>query len=170
MPPVVRLWKRGPWPAGPASSADAGWDLVVRPRRAVRNTRIVAAVIAIVFTIAGLASAHSATGVNFRGADQAAIIVFGWLLAAAILLLTRPRVRVGRRGVSVRNILGDNDFQWKDIRGVAVPDKKAWARLELAGDEYVPMLAIRVNDREYAAQVLDRFRELGATYTAKQGN
>lgn len=166
MTPVVRIWKRTPQAS--AENADAGWDLEVRPRRAVRTTRIVAAVIAMVFVLAGLLSNHSHTGVNFRGADQAAVIVFGLLLAAAVLLLTRPRVRVGARGVVVRNILGDNEFAWKDILGVSIPDKKAWARLELVGDEYVPMLAIRVNDKDYAARALDRFRELGAKYTAGQ--
>lgn len=166
MTPVVRIWKRTP-PAA-AESADAGWDLEVRPRRAVRNSRIIAAVIAIVFILAGVLSDHSHTGVNFRGADQVAVIVFGLLLAGAVLLLTRPRVRVGPRGVVVRNIVGDNEFAWKDILGVSIPDKKAWARLELVGDEYVPMLAIRMNDKEYAAEAMDRFRELGAKYTAGQ--
>jgi hypothetical protein len=149
---------------------DTGWDLEVRPHRAVRNSRIVAAVIAVLFVLAGVLSNHSATGVNFRGADQVAVIVFGLLLAGAVLLLTRPRVRVGARGVVVRNILGDNEFRWPDIRGVSIPEKKAWARLELAGDEYVPMLAIRMNDGERAARAMDRFRELGAKYTAGQGN
>ncbi|MBF6170389.1 PH domain-containing protein [Nocardia blacklockiae] len=167
MPPVVRIWKRGPQPPAPETEG-AQWDLEVRPRRAVRTARIVAAVIAVLFTAAGLASSHSATGVNFRGADQVAVIVFGWLLAGAVLLLTRPRVRVGAQGVSVRNILGDNEFRWEDIRGVAIPDKRAWARLELTGDEYVPMLAIRVNDKEYAAESMERFRALGAKYTAHQ--
>jgi hypothetical protein len=151
-------------------TAEPGWDLEVRPRRAVRFSRTVAAVIAVVFIVAGVLSSNSATGVNFRGADQGAVIVFGLLLAGSVLMLTRPRVRVGERGVVVRNILGDNEFRWPDILGVSIPDKKAWARLELVGDEYVPMMAIRVNDRERAAQAMDRFRELGAKYTAAQGD
>ncbi|WP_280317920.1 PH domain-containing protein [Nocardia wallacei] len=167
MSPVVRIWKRGPQPPEPEAAVPQ-WDLEVRPRRAVRTARIVAGVIAVLFTVAGIASAHSATGVNFRGADQVAVICFGWLLAGAVLLLTRPRVRVGAQGVSVRNILGDNMFEWKDIRGVTIPDKRAWARLELIGDEYVPMLAIRVNDKEHAAHAMERFRDLGAKYTAGQ--
>ncbi|AHH19280.1 PH domain-containing protein [Nocardia nova] len=166
MPPVVHLFKRGSQPGEQAPQ----WDLEVRPRRAVRVTRIVAAVIAVLFIVAGVLSSNSTTGVNFRGADQVAIICFGLLLAGAVLLLARPRVRVGPSGVVVRNILGDNEFDWADIRGISIPDKKAWARLELAGDEYVPMLAIRVNDKEYAADAMDRFRELGAKYTAGQGD
>ncbi|MFF0492329.1 PH domain-containing protein [Nocardia sp. NPDC004068] len=164
--PVVRIRKRGPERAEPAPE----WDLEIRPRRSARTARIVAAVLAIAFTVAGIATPHTATGVNLRVADQIALICFGWLLAGAVLLLTRPRVRVGPGGVSVRNVLGDNDFRWPDIRGVSLPDKKAWARLELIGDEYVPMLALRVNDGEHAARAMDRFRELGAKYTATQGD
>ncbi|MQY29094.1 PH domain-containing protein [Nocardia aurantia] len=171
MAPVVRIWKRGPAAGARSSEAPSGrWDLEIRPRRSVLTARIVSAVIAIVFTVAGVLSAHSSTGVNFRAADQIAVILFGWLLAAAVLLLTRPRVQVGPEGVVVRNAFGDSEFRWQDIRGVSFPDKKAWARLELAGDEYVPMLAIRANDGEHAARALDRFRELGAKYTAALGN
>ena len=166
MSPIVRIWQRAPQAV--RETADPGWDLEVRPHRSVRNSSIIAAVIAVLFILAGVLSNHSRTGVNFRGADQVAVIVFGLLLAGAVLLLTRPRVRVGARGVVVRNILGDSEFQWEDIRGVSIPDKKSWARLELSSDEYVPMLAIRVNDKDYAARVMDRFRELGAKYTGAQ--
>ncbi|MCM6776746.1 PH domain-containing protein [Nocardia sp. CDC159] len=167
--PVVRIWKREPQRAEGAAAAPE-WDLIIRPRRSVRTARIVAAVIAIAFTAAGIATPHTSTGVNLRVADQIAIVCFGLLLAGAVLLLTRPRVRVGPGGVSIRNILGDSDFRWPDIRGVSIPDKKAWARLELVGDEYVPMLAIRVNDGEHAARAMDRFRALGAKYTGAQAN
>ena len=166
MASVGHLFKRG---SDSPADGDPRWDLEVRPRRAVRFTRIVAAVIAVLFIVAGVLSSHSTTGVNFRGSDQIAIICFGLLRAGAVLLLTRPRVRVRPHGVVVRNILGDNEYRWPDIRGISMPDKKAWARLELAGDEYVPLLAIRVNDREHAAHAMDRFRELGAKYTAALG-
>ncbi|MFI6166967.1 PH domain-containing protein [Nocardia sp. NPDC051052] len=140
----------------------------MRPRRAVRTARIVAAVIAVAFLAGGIWLRSGSTGVNFRVADQLAMIGIGLLIAAAVLLLTRPRVRVGATGVSVRNILGDSDFPWDTVRGVTFPDKKAWARLELVNDDYVPMLAIRSNDKEHAAQAMDKLRELGAKYTADQ--
>ena len=95
-------------------------------------------------------------------ARRRAIGVFG---AGAVLLLTRPRVRAGKQGVVVRNVLGDNEFSWEHIRGVSFPDRKAWARLELVNDDYVPMLAIRSNDGDHAAAALERLRELGAKYS-----
>ncbi|SUA80952.1 Protein of uncharacterised function (DUF2581) [Nocardia otitidiscaviarum] len=151
--------------AAPAA-ADFEWDLEVRPRRSTRNARIVAAVLVVVFGVAGVFLRNGSTGVNFRVVDQVAVVAIGLLLGGGVLLLTRPRLRVGARGVVVRNIVGDSEFRWQDIRGVSFPDKKAWPRLELVDDDYVPILAIRANDGERAVAAMDRFRELGAKYSA----
>ncbi|MBL1076609.1 PH domain-containing protein [Nocardia sp. 2] len=143
------------------------WDLEVRPRHAILTVRIVAVVIAAFFIFGGIVLRNGSTGVNFRFADQIGMCLIGLLLAGGVLLLSRPRVRVGARGVEVRNILSDNHFQWQDIRGISFPDKKSWARLELVHDEYVPMMAIRSNDKLRAAAAMDRFRELGAKYSGE---
>ncbi|MFE3957275.1 PH domain-containing protein [Nocardia sp. NPDC059091] len=153
-------------PVQPGTAA-GDWDLEVRPHHAIVIVRIVAAVLAAIFIFGGIVLRHGSTGVNFRVSDQIGLMVFGLLLAGGVLTLTRPRVRVGRRGVTVRNIVGDSEFQWKDIRGISFPDKKSWARLELVHDEYVPMMAIRSNDKMRAAEAMDRFRELGAKYSAE---
>ncbi|MFE3544582.1 PH domain-containing protein [Nocardia sp. NPDC059177] len=160
--PVVRTWRRG----APEPAAD--WDFEVRPRRAIRTAVIAAIVILVAFTAGGLLLRTGSTGVNFRFADQVAMILIGVLGAGAVLLLTRPRVRVGKRGVSVRNILGDHEYPWAYIRGASFPDRKSWARLELADDDYVPMLAIRSNDKVHAADAIERLRELGARYTGQE--
>ncbi|MEU8899712.1 PH domain-containing protein [Nocardia sp. NPDC048505] len=159
--PVVRMWRR-------AAVADTPeWELEVRPRRAVRTAWICAIIVIVVFAIGGIWLRSGSTGVNFRLVDQFAMIGVGLLIAAGILSLTRPRLRVGPRGVAVRNILGENTFGWQHVRGVSFPDRKSWARLELADDEYVPLLAIRSNDKAHAARAMDRFRELGAKYTTE---
>ncbi|MBF6209555.1 PH domain-containing protein [Nocardia puris] len=158
--PVVRIWRRAETP-----EVAEEWDFEVRPRRARITASIVAVVLVIVFAIGGIWLRSGSTGVNFRFVDQFAMVGIGLLLAGGVLMLTRPRVRVGPRGVSVRNILGDNEFAWRNIVGVAFPDRKSWARLELTNDDYVPMLAIRSNDKEHAARAMDRLRELGAKYT-----
>ncbi|WP_431971649.1 PH domain-containing protein [Nocardia sp. bgisy134] len=163
--PVVRIWRRNDGTRPVGGAADAEWDLEVRPRRAVLTARIVAVLIVAVFAVGGIWLRSGSTGVNFRLADQIAMIGIGVLGAAAVLMLTRPRVRVGSRGVSVRNILGDTLFGWEHIRGVSFPDRKSWARLELVDDDYVPLLAIRSNDKAHAARAMDRLRELGARYT-----
>ncbi|WP_442941812.1 PH domain-containing protein [Nocardia sp. NBC_00416] len=161
---MARIRRRGNAPGD--SAAPAEWELEVRPRRSRRTSMIVAAVLLVAFVLFGLFLRVDYTGVNFRAVDQFAMAAIGFFGAAGVLLLTRPRVRAGQRGVVVRNVLGDNEFDWRHIRGVSFPDHKAWARLELVNDDYVPMLAIRSNDGEHAAAALDRLRELGAKYTA----
>ncbi|MFE7722431.1 PH domain-containing protein [Nocardia rhizosphaerihabitans] len=161
--PVVRTWRRG---AG-APEPGATWEFEVRPRRAIRTAVVVAIVILVFFTAGGLLLRTGSTGVNFRVADQVGMILIGVLGAAAVLLLTRPRVRAGAAGVSVRNILGDHEYPWAYIRGAAFPDRKSWARLELVDDDYVPMLAIRSNDKAHAAAAIERLRELGAKYSSE---
>ncbi|WP_083874407.1 PH domain-containing protein [Nocardia paucivorans] len=163
--PVVRIWRRAAIPTAAETEERAEWELEVRPRRSRRTAVVVAVVLLVAFTLVGVFLRTEYTGVNFRVVDQFAMIGIGVLGAAAVLLLTRPRVRVGPRGVVVRNVLGDNEFEWRHIRGVSFPERKAWARLELVNDDYVPMLAIRSNDKEHAADALDRLRKLGAKYT-----
>lgn len=162
--PVTRIWRRGEASGGAGTSPE--WELEVRPRKSRRTAVIVAVVLVVAFVLFGIFLRVGYTGVNFRVVDQFAMAAIGFFGAAAALLLTRPRVRAGRRGVVVRNVLGDNEFEWKHIRGVSFPDHKAWARLELVNDDYVPMLAVRSNDGEHAAAALDRLRELGAKYGA----
>ncbi|MFD3596066.1 PH domain-containing protein [Nocardia sp. NPDC058640] len=159
--PVVRTWRRG------APEPDPGWEFEVRARRSTRTAIVVAVVIALAFTAGGLVLRTGSTGVNFRVADQVAMILIGVVGACAVLMLTRPRVRAGSRGVAVRNILGEHVYPWDYIRGASFPDGKSWARLELADDDYVPMLAIRANDKAHAADAIERVRELGAHYAPR---
>lgn len=140
------------------------WELEVRPRTSVRRAWAVAAVIVVVFTIGGVWLRTGSTGVNFRVADQLAMIGIGLLGASVVLLLTRPRLRAGAAGVAVRNVLGETVFPWAYVRGVVFPDRKSWARLELVDDDYVPLLAIRANDKQRAVEAMNRLRELGARY------
>lgn len=161
--PVVRTWRRDASTPEPGSA----WELEVRPRRAIRTAVVVALVIVVAFTAGGLLLRTGSSGVNFRLADQVAMVLIGVIGAGAVLMLTRPRVRVGAAGVAVRNILGEKLYPWDYVRGAAFPDGKSWARLELADDDYVPMLAIRSNDKLYAAEAMERLRALGARYTAQ---
>lgn len=163
--PVVRIWRRGNG-AGAGSAEPSPWEFEVRPRKARRTAVIVAVGLVVAFVLLGIFLRIEYTGVYFRLVDQFAMGAIGVFGAGAVLLLTRPRVRAGKQGVVVRNVLGDNEFSWEHIRGVSFPDRKAWARLELVNDDYVPMLAIRSNDGDHAAAALDRLRELGAKYTA----
>lgn len=117
------------------------------------------------FTTVALLLNGDATGVFFRPADQVAMILFGLMLGGAVLLLTRPRVRVGPQGVGVRNILGEQVFPWALVREVSFPRDAPWARLELPDDEYVAMMAIQAADGDRAVQAIRKVRDLHRSHT-----
>lgn len=135
------------------------WDAVFKPRVAPLVASGVAVLIAAVgITIAVLLRKES-TGPTLRVADQFAMAGLALILAASALLLTRPRVKVGRRGLAVRNILEYRLIGWDEVVDVAIPPGRRWARVELGHNEYVPVLAIQVVDRERAAVAMETVRE-----------
>lgn len=140
------------------------WELEVRPRRSARIAAVVAGVLLVVFTVGGVLMRRRSTGVRFDVSDQIAVVVLGVILACGVLLLTRPRLKAGADGVVVRNLFGDKSIPWDLIRGLSFPDRKAWARIELPADEYVPVLALRAGDKERTVEAVERFRVLGARY------
>lgn len=149
-------------------SANGDWEFEVRSKKSPRYAMIAAAVLVLVHVTLGVLLRSSATGVYFRVVDQFAMAGIGLLLAGGVLLLTRPRLRVGPRGIAVRNILGERVVDWDLDQGLSFPDGAAWARIELPDDEYVPVMAIQANDREHAVRAVRRFRELEAKYTGSR--
>jgi hypothetical protein len=142
----------------------ARWELDARPHRSARTSVVVAVVLFLIFTIGGIWLRHGSTGVTFQRSDQIAMIVLGVLLAGSALLFTRPRLRAGRDGVLVRNLFSDKPIPWEMIRGLSFPDGKAWGRIELPADEYIPVLALRTNDKHHTIAAGDHFRTLLAKY------
>ena len=51
---------------------------------------------------------------------------------------------------------------WDVVERVAFPDGASWARLELIGDDYLPMLAIQAVDGQRAVDGIRRVRALHA--------
>ena len=135
-------------------------ELVVRPRRVSRIAVVLAVLIVAGFSTAATTLHGDATGVYFRSSDQVALAVFGLLLAGAVLLLARPRLRAGAYGVGVRNVLGEKVFGWDIITDVTFPDGASFAHVELPDDEYVTVLAIQSADGSRAVQAMQRLREL----------
>ncbi|MBV9512590.1 MAG: PH domain-containing protein, partial [Mycobacteriaceae bacterium] len=76
----------------------------------------------------------------------------------------RPRLRAGKAGIEVRNMLGGKLIAWPDVVDVSFPAGARWARVELADDEYVPVMAIQAVDKERAVVAMDMVRELVARY------
>jgi hypothetical protein len=139
---------------------------VARPRKA----RVIAVAVAVFFLVAFAVVAvllrSDTTGVNFYVSDQVAMAGVGVVLACGALWFGRPRVRADRDGVEVRNMLGTRRFAWSDVASVSFPDGSPWARLELPGDEYVPLVAVQAIDGEHAVTAMRELRRLRREATA----
>jgi hypothetical protein len=145
-------------------TATPHWDVEVRPRLTPYFAYAAAAVIAAAHIAVGLLLKVKSTGVVFQTADQVAIGVLGLVIAGVVLLFARPRLRVGAAGLSVRNLLGDRLIPWSQVLGVSFPAGARWARIDLPGDEYIPVMAIQAVDKERAVAAMDTVRSLLERY------
>lgn len=139
------------------------WDAEFRPRTMRRAAVATAAVIAVAGIVVTTLNNRS-SGAYMRVWDQIAWGGLAILIAAGVLILTRPRIRVGPPGLLVRNVLEDKLIAWEDVRNVSFPPGKRWARIDLDSNEYVPVVAIQSVDREYAVTAMDTVRESMARY------
>jgi hypothetical protein len=93
-----------------------------------------------------------------------AIALLGVVIAGAVLMFARPRLRAGASGVAVRNLLGYRLIPWADVVGVSFPVGARWARIDLPDDEYIPVMAIQAVDKDRAVEAMDDVRGLLARY------
>jgi hypothetical protein len=140
------------------------WDVVLRPHRTPIFAYAAAFVIAAAHIVVGLLLKIKSSGVIFQTADQVAMALLGLVLACAVLLFARPRLRVSSAGLSVRNLLGDKLIPWPDVVGVSFPGGSRWARIDLPDDEYIPVMAIQAVDKDRAVAAMDTVRSLLARY------
>ncbi|ANY23447.1 MULTISPECIES: PH domain-containing protein [Gordonia] len=149
----------------PTGSDAAGWDLVYRPRNLPRWAIAAAVVVLAIHITFGLLLTIDDVGVrNLGGSDQVAIILIGVLVSAAILLFTRPRLRVGAAGVEVRNLATVRLFEWDRVLGLTYPEKGFGAWLLFPADEHITVLAVQAGDGQRAIDAMGRFRELEERY------
>ena len=149
--------------------ADPGdWAFEVRPRRMRQWAWAAAIALALGHLIAALLMKVKASGVTFQVADQVALVLLGLIAAGAILLFTRPRLRGGPAGLALRNVFGERLIPWSQVVGVSFPQDKHWARIDLPGDEYLPVMAIQQIDREHAVAAMTALRELVERYRVTQ--
>ena len=140
------------------------WDLQVRPHLTSYFAYGAAILILAAHVMVGVLLKARSTGVVFQTADQFAMAGLGVVIAGAVLLFARPRLRVGKNGLAVRNMLGEKLIAWPDVVGVSFPMGARWARVDLPDDEYVPLMAIQSVDKERAVAAMDRVRELVSRY------
>jgi hypothetical protein len=140
------------------------WDIEIRPHLTPYFAYGAAALILAAHIVVGALLKISSTGVIFQTADQVAIALLGAVIAGVVLLFARPRLRVGAAGVAVRNLLGYRLIPWPDVVDVSFPRGARWARVDLADDEYVPLLAIQAVDKDRAVDAMAQVRELLERY------
>ena len=140
------------------------WDVELRPHLTPLFAYAAAFLIAAAHIVVGLLLKVGSSGVVFQTADQVAMALLGLVIAGVVLLLARPRLRVGAAGLSVRNLLGDKLIPWPDVVGVSFPGGSRWARVDLPDDEYVPVMAIQAVDKDRAVAAMDAVRSLLGRY------
>jgi PH (Pleckstrin Homology) domain-containing protein len=144
--------------------SDEAWDVELRPHRSPLFIYAAAFLIAAAHIVVGLLLKIKSSGVIFHTSDQVAIALLGLVIAGAVLLFARPRLRVGPSGLSVRNLLCDRMVGWSEVVGLSFPPGSRWARIELPHDEYIPLMAIQAVDKERAVDAMDTVRSLLAKY------
>jgi hypothetical protein len=138
-----------------------------RPRKARRVAIAAAALLVVVFAVIAVLLRQTPTGVYFKLTDQVAMVLLGLLLAGAVLLFARPRVRAGADGVEVRNLFGSRTLPWQLVLRVSFPDGAPWARLEIPDDEYIAVMAIQAADGRHAVQAIRALRAVHAEHTVE---
>jgi hypothetical protein len=140
------------------------WDVEIRPHLTPIFAYAAAAIILALHIAVGALLKIRSTGVIFQTADQVAIALLGAVIAAAVLMFARPRLRVGSAGVAVRNLFGYRLIPWADVVDVSFPRGARWARVDLPDDEYIPVMAIQAVDKERAVDAMERVRALLERY------
>jgi hypothetical protein len=87
--------------SGSEARAADEWELEAHPRKSAKYAIAVAVLLVVIHTTLGILLRTGNTGVFFQRADQVAMIAIGCGLAGGVLLLTRPRIKVGAQGVLV---------------------------------------------------------------------
>lgn len=148
----------------PPTPAPAGWDVEIRPHRVKYYAYISAALILAIHIAVAFLITVGSTGVVFRGIDQVAMALIGLLIAGAVLMLVRPRLRANADGLAVRNLLTERMIPWSDVVDVSFPGNSRWARVDLPHDEYFPLMAIQAIDGDRAVAAMDAVRDLLACH------
>jgi Bacterial PH domain len=143
---------------------EAGWDVEIKPYRTPIFAYGAAIVLVVVHITVGALLKMGSTGVYFQTSDQVAMGLLGVILAGAVLMFARPRLRVGAQGLAVRNLVSYRLIPWSDVVGVSFPVGARWARVDLPDDEYIPVMAIQAIDKGRAVDAMDQVRELADKY------
>lgn len=125
--------------------------LEARPQRTARWANVSAVVALIVFVVIAFVMKTANAGAHFGDKDQVFTVVVGVLVAGALRLPARPRMRADADAVYLRSYLGNwRTVPWTVIVGVEFPTNVRFLQLLLPGDERLAVYAVQRIDRDYA--------------------
>jgi hypothetical protein len=140
--------------------------VVIRPRKIRRVCFIAAPVVAVFFAVLATALRGPVNGqpdaAVFQPADQVAMVVLGLLVAAVILMFTRPKVVADAEHIEVRNIMGEHSLPWAVVRRIVFERGNPWVSLELEDDDRLAVMAVQATDNEHAVAAVRALRALHA--------
>jgi len=148
----------------PVSAAISATPRTLRQLCAFAAVVVLAATAVVVITLPS-----SSTGVvRFAVVDQVALAGLGVILAAAVLMLGRPRIDADANGVRIQNLVGARTVPWSVVRAVRFERKSRWATLLLTNDDVVALFAVQAIDGERAVRATNGLRALLAAHVAAQ--
>jgi hypothetical protein len=136
----------------------------------MRQLCAVAAVVVLAATaVVVVTLPSSSTGVvRFALVDQVALAGLGLILAAAVLLIGRPRIDADATGVRIQNVVGARTLPWSLVRAVRFARKSRWAVLVLTNGDEVALFAVQAIDGERAVRATDGLRALLSAHLAAE--
>jgi hypothetical protein len=138
-------------------------SLTAQPIRSARIAWASSAFVLIVFVITAIVMKRYNAGAFFGDKDQVGTVVVGIVLAALLIMPTRPRMVADEEAVRLRAFLGGwRVVPWDVIVDVRFPSKVRFAQLVLPGEETLAIYAIQRLDKEYAVEKMQQLRELFA--------
>jgi hypothetical protein len=149
--------------------------ITARPQRLRKVAYVLAVVVVIAFTAlsfsltgetdAGNTSEMAAT--MFTPADRIAMILLGVIVAACVLLFTRPVVIADADGIRIRNLGGWREpLAWDQVAAVRFDRGSPWVTLDLPNDDMISVMAVQANDKQYAVDAVRGLRALLAASRA----
>ena len=149
---------------GTPTTSTAPWELVVTSTKLKQWTWAGVVVIMAIHIFMALVVRLGYTGAAVTTVDQWSFIGIGIIFSGIWMLGLRPRVRVNKDGVEVRNFLNPQFYPWEIVHGLSFPKNSRTARLELPDFEFVSMWAFQAADGNRVVDAVNSFRLLEDAY------
>ncbi|MBE2997388.1 PH domain-containing protein [Nocardiopsis sp. HNM0947] len=98
--------------------------------------------------------------IDWRPLDRVMLIGFGFVIAAGLHLLARPRLIAEEDRVLVVNGIRTHVLSWQEILDIQMPEGEPWPCVDLSDGTSLPVMGIQSTDGEPARQAVEDFRAM----------